>query len=124
MTDLRRRFAPSDIRLILRALNRLHHKPAMRIGTIIDHDQALAVYTQAGHAYPTIPDSYNTVWHHFETVDGEPAVIINQRGLALTSSDNEEPVNGCTVAIALDPPDAATARSTLERWVREMLEID
>jgi len=94
----------------------------MKIGLITDHDQALAAYKAAGHDWPEIPEGCNTVWYHFQTAEGNQAIIINQRGFKRNQADNEEPVNGCSVAVAIDAPDAATARATLEKWVKEFLE--
>jgi hypothetical protein len=95
----------------------------MQLGTIIDHKQSLAAYTAAGFAFPSIPSGKNTIWHHFETAEGDHAVIINQRGQAPIASDDEQEVNGCSLLVAIDPPDAVTARATLERAVRELLEL-
>lgn len=95
----------------------------MKIGVNITHAEALAAYTAAGHAFPTIPAGKNTIWHHFTTVDGLPAVILNQRGMTPTATDNEQEVNGCSFAVALDAPTPEAGRIALEKWVREMLEI-
>ena len=94
----------------------------MQIGIIIDHKEALSVYQAAGHSYPTIPANSNTYHAHFTTADGNPALIVNQRGFAPTASDNEEQVNGCSVAIAIDPPDPDTARATLNQWLHQILQ--
>jgi len=95
----------------------------MKIGLELDHDKALAAYQAAGHPFPAIPAGCNTFYRHFTSVDGDHAVIINQRGGVPLASDNEEQINGCSLAVAIDPPDAATARATLEKWVCETLEI-
>lgn len=95
----------------------------MRIAVALDHRQALGAYRAAGGAFPAIPDGANTAWAHFTTADGLPAVIVNQRGFAPTAEDDEEELNGCSLAIALDAPDEATARATIEDWVKGILEV-
>lgn len=95
----------------------------MKIGVELNHDIALATYVAAGHTYPAIPPGKNTIWHHFATAEGQCALIINQRGFSPSASDNEEAINGCSLAVAFDAPDDATAQATLEKWVREFLEI-
>jgi hypothetical protein len=93
----------------------------MKIQVNIDHAESLAAYQAAGHGFPTIPAGKNTIWHHFSDAAGRPALIINQRGFSGLPSDDEQPLNGCSLAIALDAPDPATARATLEQWVRQFL---
>jgi len=95
----------------------------MKIGLQIDHAKSLAAYQAAGHSFPCIPEGKNTIWHHFTLSDGRPAIIINQRGFAHCAQDNETPINGCSLAVALDAPDAATARATLQTWACEWLEL-
>lgn len=96
----------------------------MKIGVETDHHKSLGAYIAAGHEFPAIPQGANTVWHHFKTVEGLNAVIINQRGFTPLAGDDEQQVNGCAIAVAIDPPDDATARVTLERWVIETLELE
>ncbi len=95
----------------------------MKIGVNITHAEALAAYTAAGHAFPTIPAGKNTIWHHFTTVDGLPAVILNQRGMTPEATDNEQEVNGCLLAIALEAPTPEAGQQALEGWVQDMLEL-
>ena len=96
----------------------------MQIIVTLNHNKSLAAYTAAGHSFPKIPQGKNTIWHHFTTPDGQPAVIVNQTCFAPTAHDNEEEVNGCTLAIAQDAPTHAAAQAELERWVLKMLELD
>lgn len=96
----------------------------MRIGAIIDHHKAIAIYREAKgdpRAYPRIPDGCNTYWEHFATVDGDPAVIINQRGMARRPEDGDEELSGCSVAIALDATDRQAAHAALETWISGLL---
>lgn len=96
----------------------------MKIGVEIEHRKAIAIYREAlgnPRAYPLIPEGCNTYWAPFQTLDGLPAVIINQRGIARQETDGDEELSGCSVAIALDAPNLATGRATLDAWVREML---
>jgi len=95
----------------------------MKIGTIIDHSQALAAYTAAGFSFPAIPAGKNTVWHHFDDANGNHCVIVNQSGQTPLASDNEQQVNGCSLLVAIDPPNAETARATLELAVHELLDL-
>jgi hypothetical protein len=95
----------------------------IKIGVCLKHDDALKCYQDTGAGYPTIPPGKNTVWHHFKTMEGKHAVIINQRGFKRFVADNEEEVNGCTVAIVLDDVPETKARAMLEKWVTEQLEI-
>lgn len=87
----------------------------------LDHAESLAAYTAAGHPYPAIPAGKNTVWHRIVTTDGKPALLANQRGFARRLSDDEEEVNGCTLLVANDAPDAESGYAALERFVLEML---
>lgn len=96
----------------------------MRIGIVIDHDKALAAYQAAGHPFPAIPEGKNTVWHHFDDIDGNQCVILNQSGCVPVASDNEQQINGCSLLVAIDPSDAETARCALERAVRKLLALD
>ncbi len=97
-------------------------RKTVKISIELDHSKALAAYTAAGNAYPTIPQGKNTVWHHFETTDGRQAVIINQRGFVPAAIDNEEQVNGCGLAVVIDDDiDPLTARKSLDQWVQEIL---
>jgi hypothetical protein len=66
-----------------------------------------------------VPPGSKAVWHHFQTVGGQYAMIINQTAFIRIDDDYEEEVNGCTLVIALDPSDSAIARTMLERWARE-----
>ena len=93
----------------------------MKIAVCIDHDQALAAYRDAGGEYPTIPPGKNTVWECFRLESGEHAIIINQTGFAPNVNDNEEMVNGCSLAVACDAPDEQTGRKALEDWIEEFL---
>jgi hypothetical protein len=95
----------------------------MNVAVILDHAQALAAYQEAGHPFPAIPPGKNTVWHNFTMPEGRAAVIVNQRGFASMARDNDEQVNGCTLAIAMDEPDLNVARAALEAWVRDVLEL-
>lgn len=92
----------------------------MIIAVTLDHATALAAYTAAGHPYPTIPAGCNTVWHPFTTTEGQPAVVVNQRGFAPEAGDNEEQVNGCLLAVAIDAPDTPATRAALAQWVAEL----
>ena len=100
-----------------------NNTPITQLRFVLDHHQSLAPFTEAGHPYPSIPSGKNSIWHHFVTVDGYHAVIINQSGFMPRASDNEEQPNGCTLIVALNPPDAAAARATLEAQVRELLKL-
>ena len=91
----------------------------INIGFVLDHDQALEIFQAAGHTYPSIPEGLNTVCRFFITEDGLPALIVNQRGFAPIQSDNEEPVNGCSMAIALDAPSIESGRATLFAWFKQ-----
>lgn len=93
----------------------------MQIGTITDHATALAAYQEAGHEFPTIPAGKNTIWHHFIDANGSHCVIINQSGHSPTASDDEHAVNGCTLLVAIDPPDPQTARTNLDAATRTLL---
>jgi hypothetical protein len=94
----------------------------IKIGVCLDHAQAFKLYTDTGAEYSVIPRGKNTVWLHFTTTDGKPAVIINQRGFAPHASDNEEEINGCSVAIVLDDAPEDEAWNALEKWVKKLLE--
>lgn len=98
----------------------------MQIGITIEHRKAIAMYREAlgdPRAYPRIPQGCNTYWEHFTTVDGYQALIINQRAHARMPSDGDEELNGCSVAVAVDEPNAEQAKSMLDAWVRQMLPV-
>lgn len=96
----------------------------MRIAVELDHHKALAAYLAAGQPFPEIPEGKNTVWHHFVLDSGECAMIVNQRGFAAAAADNEEQVNGCLLAVAIDAADDSEAIDGLESWIQEMLSDD
>ena len=90
----------------------------------LDHVAAAEEYTAAtGEEWPRIPKGKNTVWKHFTTRAGKHAVIVNQRGFEPAAEDNEQQVNGCSLAVLLDDVPAAAARAALEEWVKEILEL-
>jgi hypothetical protein len=93
----------------------------IKIAAILDHDQALWLYRQAGHDYPTIPKGCNTFTHHFTTAEGHPAVIINQTGFTRELTDNEQQVNGCTVYMVEDGTEEDLAREAMDRFLDEIL---
>lgn len=95
-----------------------------KINVNLDHAAAAAEYAAAtGEDWPRIPPGKNTVWRHFVTRSGQHAIIINQRGFAPEATDNEQQVNGCSIAVLLDDVPAAAARAALEEWVKEILEL-
>ena len=63
----------------------------------------------------------NTFHQHFKTAEGDDAVIVNQTGFQRQLLDDEEPVNGCSVIVALDADDDVTARAALEHFLDDML---
>lgn len=93
----------------------------MKFGISTNHEESLAAYRAAGFSFPTIPKGKNTVWYHFTTAEGRPAVIVNQSGFAQMAGDDENPVNGCSLVVVLDEVDPKTARPALERWLDENL---
>lgn len=98
--------------------------PKVKIVALQSHREAVRIFEEAGHAYPTIPAGANTVWHHFMTRHGHHAVIVNQKGFVPVAEDDEQPVNGCLLLMAFKPIDDQTAREALEKFVRDMLELD
>jgi hypothetical protein len=113
--NLRSRFSEPEIRLVLRALSRLHHKktPVMKFTAPIldisgrkyvfveEHKQVDALLAEAGLAIPKIPDGCNTVIANV-CLRGQPALAINQTGFKPELGDNECEVNGCMLLILLD----------------------
>lgn len=87
----------------------------IKIGIILDHKEALAIYTASGHDYPTIPDGCNTLEKSFRTPDGKHALLVNQRGFSPIASDNEEEVNGCLVFICTEDCEEALAFHAIEQ---------
>ncbi len=98
--------------------------PKVKIVALQGHREAVRIFAEAGHGYPTIPAGINTVCHHFITRDGHRAVIVNQKEVIPVAEDNEEPVNGCLLLIALDSVDDQTAREALDKVIRDLLEMD
>lgn len=95
----------------------------IKIVAILNHHVAVRTFKEAGYDYPTIPTGKNTIWHHFVTRYGHHAVILNETGHVPTAEDNEEPVNGCIIFFADNPIDSQTARDSLEKFIRDMIEI-
>lgn len=96
-----------------------------KIGAVLEHADAAAAYRAAtGKDFPRIPSGKNTVWVHFTTCEGRPAVIVNQRGFAATAGDDEQECNGCSLAIMLDDVPEQEARRVLESWILETLELE
>jgi hypothetical protein len=95
----------------------------MKCGVEIDHRKAIAMYraVKGSGAYPRIPEGCNTNWEHFTTVEGQPAIIINQRGFERRPTDGHEQINGCSVVVALDATDEAQARTMLDTWAAQMM---
>ena len=96
-------------------------KTLVHIAIELDHNKSLKIYREAGFDFPVIPEGMNTFHQHFKTTDGDNAVIVNQTGFSRILADNEEPVNGCLVIVALDAPDDVTARAALEHFLDDML---
>jgi len=91
----------------------------MRVLAALNHADALAILRDAGVSAPAIPPGKNTVWKHFRTNDGHPAVAVNQTGFARELEDNEEEVNGLCVFIA--PDNDPGASDALEAHIMEQL---
>jgi hypothetical protein len=98
--------------------------PKVKIVALQSHHEAVRIFAEAGHGYPTIPAGINTVLHHFITRDGHHAVIVNQKEFVPVAEDNEQPVNGCLLLIALEPVDDQTAREALDKVIRDLLEMN
>lgn len=98
--------------------------PKAKIVALLNHREAVRIFEEAGHGYPTIPTGCNTIWHHFITCHGHHAVIVNQKGFVPVAEDDEQPVNGCGLYVAFDPIDDQTARETLDQFIRDLLEMD
>lgn len=96
----------------------------MKIGIELDHAAAAGILTDAGVAVPRIPPGKNTVLLHFSTAAGQPALAINQTGFSRVLADNEEQINGLSVAIVLDDTPAPAARAALDDWAESLLSPD
>lgn len=92
----------------------------MRVLAALNHADALAILRDAGVSAPAMAAGKNTVWKHFRTVDGLPAIAVNQSGFARELKDNEEEVNGLCVFIAPDNEPGALAES-LEAHILQQL---
>jgi hypothetical protein len=98
----------------------------IKVGICLEHADALKMFQESGREFPVIPEGKNTLVVHFITKDGKYAVLVNQRGFQPIAADNEEEVNGCMVAVILEEMeeiDEVSARSTLDQWVRGVLEV-
>ena len=91
----------------------------MKVGIELDHEKALRILTDAGGSLPSVPPGCNTALTAFATVDGLPAVAVNQSGFAPHRSDNEEQVNGLSVFVAIEGGD----QETLMNYVRGELRL-
>lgn len=98
-------------------------RESVRIGVVMEHKKALAIYTDAGNPYPYLPEGKDTLIVPFVTTDGQHAVIVNQGGFTPEAADNEDEVNGCLVAVVLDDVPEAVAKNALEKWISEMMEL-
>lgn len=93
----------------------------MKVGLEIDQNKALRILRDAGIPEPPrIPPNCNTVLVPFETIDGLPAVAINQTKFVPTQDDNEEQVNGLTVAVAIKGGN----EESLMDWARRELGLE
>lgn len=91
------------------------------IRVYLSHVEATAILAEAGFGTPLIPQGCNTVTFYFQTPDGLQALAANQREFSPTTQDNEQELNGLTVAICLNPKlDLIDARALLQKWCEQM----
>lgn len=88
---------------------------AVKVGAVIDSAKVFDIYREATGKLPErIPEGKNTLYTPFE-VDGQAALLIQQRGFELLPGEKPDDANGLLCYIAIDAPDIETGRAAIIR---------
>ena len=92
----------------------------VQVGVIVNSSEAFDFYREATGKLPErIPEGKNTLYTPFE-VEGQAALLIQQRGFELLPGEKPDDANGLMALVAMDAPNIATGQGAIEEFLKKV----